>query len=172
MKKLMECVPNVSEGRNPATIEELAAVLRESAGVSLLDSSSDSDHNRSVFTYVGEPDAVLAATETFCHRAFDLIDMRMHTGCHPRLGAVDVVPFVPLRGMEMEEAISYAHRLGHAVGEMGVPVYFYEEAALNAERCNLADVRRGEYECLSDRLSEPSGRPDAGPASFNPRTGA
>lgn len=172
MNKLLECVPNVSEGRNRETIKALAAVLRAAPSVSLLDVSSDADHNRSVFTFVGEPEAVVSATEAFCRRAFELIDMTAHTGCHPRLGAVDVVPFVPLRGMEMEEAVSCAHRLGRAVGEMGVPVYFYEHAALSPERANLADVRRGEYECLPSRLAEPSGKPDAGPAAFNPRSGA
>ena len=168
----MECVPNVSEGRRRETVEELASLLRAVPGISLLDTSSDADHNRTVFTYVGEPEAVLQATEAFCRRAFDLVDMTLHTGGHPRLGAVDVVPFVPLRGMEMAEAVDCAHRLGQIVGEMGVPVYFYEEAALSPERRNLAEVRRGEYEGLRERLTESSGRPDAGPATFNPRSGA
>ncbi|NLE74396.1 MAG: glutamate formimidoyltransferase [Actinobacteria bacterium] len=172
MRRLMECVPNVSEGRNCQTITELASVLQTTPGISLLDSSSDIDHNRAVFTYVGEPEAMLAGTEAFCRRAFDLIDMTTHTGGHPRLGAVDVVPFVPLRGVEMAEAVDFAHRLGRAVGEMGVPVYFYEEAALSPQRRDLTDVRRGEYESLPSRLAEPSGRPDAGPATFNPRSGA
>ncbi len=168
----MECVPNVSEGCDSGIIDELASVLRVEPGLSLLDTSSDVDHNRTVYTYVGEPEAVLRGTESFCRRAFDLIDMTVHAGCHPRLGAVDVVPFVPLRGMEMAEAVECAHRLGETVGQMGVPVYFYEEAALSPDRCNLADVRRGEYEGLPGRLAEPSGRPDAGPAAFNPRSGA
>lgn len=170
--RLMECVPNVSEGRDANVIEELSRVIESAPGVALLDVSSDRDHNRSVFTYVGEPEAVLQASAALCRRAFELIDMRHHSGCHPRVGAVDVVPFVPLRATEMEEAVSCAHRLGAVVGAMGVPVYFYEAAALSSARRNLADVRRGEYESLDERLSLPLGRPDAGPAVFNPRTGA
>jgi glutamate formiminotransferase len=170
--KLLECVPNVSEGRDSEKIEALATLLSSSSGVALLDYSSDPDHNRSVFTYVGDPEKVLAATMEFCAEAYGLIDMRTHTGCHPRLGAVDVVPFVPLRGIEMEEAVHVAHALGEALGAMGVPVYFYEEAALRPERCNLADCRRGEYEKLAEHLCGPEGCPDAGPAEFNPRCGA
>lgn len=170
--RLMECVPNVSEGRDSKVIESLAEVLRTHPGVALLDVSSDKDHNRSVYTYVGDPDCVYSATLAFCERAFKLIDMTSHRGCHPRLGAVDVVPFVPLRGMTMDEAVTYAHRLGEAIGAMGVPVYFYEAAALVNERRNLATVRRGQYEMLAERLGLPEGRPDRGPAVFNPKTGA
>lgn len=170
--RLMECVPNVSEGRDSKVIESLAEVLRTYPGIALLDVSSDKDHNRSVYTYVGDPDCVYSATLAFCERAFALIDMTSHQGCHPRLGAVDVVPFVPLRGMTMDEAVTYAHRLGEAIGAMGVPVYFYEAAALVDERRNLATVRRGQYEMLAERLGLPEGRPDCGPAVFNPKTGA
>jgi glutamate formiminotransferase len=170
--KLLECVPNVSEGRDPEKIEALVEVLRSSSGVALLDYSSDADHNRSVFTYVGEPQKMLAATLDFCATAYDLIDMRAHVGCHPRLGAVDVVPFIPLKGMEKEEAVRVAHTLGEAIGAMGVPVYFYEDAARIPERSNLADVRRGEYERLEERLATPEGRPDAGPTDFDPQRGA
>lgn len=170
--KLMECVPNVSEGRDTGKVEELAALLRASPGISLLHVTSDVDHNRSVFTYLGEPRSLLSATSAFCALAFQLIDMRQHTGCHPRMGAVDVVPFVPLGGTGMDEAVALAHELGALVGAMGVPVYFYEEAALREERRNLADVRRGEYECLLERANGCGPAPDAGPHDFNPRSGA
>lgn len=166
--KLVECVPNVSEGRDASKIQELAELLRSWPGVSLAHVTSDADHNRSVFTYLGTPAAVLEATTAFCARAFELIDMREHEGCHPRMGAVDVVPFVPLGDTEMREAVELAHRLGQAVGEMGVPVYFYEEAALREDRRNLADVRRGEYECLSGRAAgrEAGEAADAGGAAL------
>ncbi|NLT35958.1 MAG: glutamate formimidoyltransferase [Gaiellales bacterium] len=170
--KVMECVPNVSEGRDLGKVGELADLLRASPGISLLHVTSDADHNRSVFTCLGEPRALLSAATAFCARAFELIDMRQHTGCHPRMGAVDVVPFVPLGGTTMVEAVAVAHELGEAVGAMGVPVYFYEEAALQEERRNLADVRRGEYECLPERANGCGPVPDAGPHDFNPRSGA
>ena len=170
--KLVECVPNVSEGRDPATVEAIAAAVRATPGVILLGVSSDPDHNRSVISYLGEPEAVLAATVALCLEAFDRIDMRAHTGCHPRLGSVDVVPFVPLGGVTTEEAVALARRLGERLGAEGIPVYYYEDAALLPERRNLADVRRGEYEGLQERLATVGGRPDAGPSTFNARAGA
>jgi len=170
--KLVECVPNVSEGRDSVNVEAIAAAVRATPGVILLGVSSDPDHNRSVISYLGEPEAVLAATVALCLEAFGRIDMRAHTGCHPRLGAVDVVPFVPLGGVSMEEAVALARRLGERLGAEGIPVYYYEDAALLPERRDLADVRRGEYEGLQERLLTDGGRPDAGPAVFNPRAGA
>ena len=170
--RLLECVPNVSEGRNQAIIRQLALALKTASGVELLDWSADADHNRSVFTYVGEPETVLAATQTLCRKAFGLIDMEKHRGAHPRLGAVDVIPFVPLRGVSNDEAVALARRLGEWIGEQGVPVYFYEEAATRPERQSLPDVRRGEYEGLAARIGTPEGAPDAGPAVFNARSGA
>jgi glutamate formiminotransferase / 5-formyltetrahydrofolate cyclo-ligase len=170
--RLMECVPNVSEGRDPVKVEAIVAEVRNAPGVILLGSSSDPDHNRSVISYLGEPEAVLSATVALCLKALEVIDMRLHTGGHPRLGAVDVIPFVPLGGVTVEEAVSVARSLGERLGAAGVPVYYYEEAALRPERRNLADVRRGEYEALQERLSTEAGRPDAGPSEFNPRTGA
>jgi len=170
--RLIECVPNVSEGRDAATIRRLMLALHTTAGVELLDCSSDSDHNRSIFTYIGEPEAVLKATQALCRDAFRLIDMREHQGAHPRLGAVDVIPFVPLRGVTKEEALSLARRLGEWIGEQGVPVYYYEDAATRPERVSLTDVRRGEYEGLAARMATTEGAPDAGPAEFNARSGA
>jgi glutamate formiminotransferase len=169
---LIECVPNVSEGRDAAVVERIVDAVRRSAGVKLLDWSADPDYNRAVITYAGEPEAVLAATQTLCREAFATIDMRGHQGAHPRLGAVDVVPFVPLRGVTNEEAVVLARRLGEWIGEQGVPVYYYQEAATRPERVALPDARRGEYEGLAARLATPEGRPDAGPAEFNARLGA
>lgn len=170
--KVIECVPNISEGRDRDKVEAVVDTIRSAPGVALLDYSSDADHNRSVITYVGEPEAVQAATVALCRKAFELIDMSAHSGGHPRMGAVDVVPFIPLRGVSEEEAVQLAHEVGRRIGELGAPVYFYEAAATRPERVNLADVRRGEYESLPEKLGNPDWVPDAGPAEFNPRTGA
>lgn len=170
--RLIECVPNVSEGRDQVIIRQLVLALKTASGVDLLDWSADADHNRLVLTYVGEPEAVLAATQALCRKAFQLIDMQKHQGAHPRLGAVDVVPFVPLRGVTNEQAVELARRLGEWIGEQGVPVYYYQDAATRPGRELLPDVRRGEYEGLAARLETPEGAPDAGPAVFNCRSGA
>jgi glutamate formiminotransferase / 5-formyltetrahydrofolate cyclo-ligase len=170
--RLIECVPNVSEGRDQAALERMAAVLRATPGVDLLDWSADADHNRSVWTYAGEPEAVLAATQALCLEAFACIDMRQHQGAHPRLGAVDVVPFVPVKGVGKAEAVDLAHRLGEWIGQQGVPVYYYQDAATRPERELLPDVRRGEYEGLAARIVTPEWAPDAGPAVFNACSGA
>ncbi|OFW60397.1 MAG: glutamate formimidoyltransferase [Actinobacteria bacterium RBG_16_64_13] len=170
--RVIECVPNVSEGRDQAIIRQIVLAVKVAHGVELLDWSADADHNRTVLTYVGEPEAVLTATEALCKAAFRLIDMQKHHGAHPRLGAVDVIPFVPLRGVTNEEAVSLARRLGEWIGEQGVPVYYYQEAATRPERESLPDVRRGEYEGLAARICSPEGEPDAGPAVFNARSGA
>jgi glutamate formiminotransferase / 5-formyltetrahydrofolate cyclo-ligase len=170
--KLVECVPNVSEGRDPVALERIVGAVKGSPGVELLDWSADPDHNRAVLTYVGEPESVLAATQALCLEAFAVIDMRTHEGAHPRMGAVDVVPFVPLRGVTSDEAVVLARRLGEWIGEQGVPVYYYQEAATRPERESLPDVRRGEYEGLAAKLATPEGSPDAGPAAFNARSGA
>ncbi len=170
--RLLECVPNVSEGRDAAVIERLTGAVRRTPGAELLDWSADADHNRAVLTYVGEPEAVLEATQALCREAFASIDMTRHEGAHPRLGAVDVIPFVPLRGVSGEEAVALARRLGDWIGQQGVPVYYYQDAATRPERQALPDVRRGEYEGLAARLATPEGAPDAGPAVFNARSGA
>lgn len=170
--RLIECVPNVSEGRDAAALDRIVGAVKEAQGVALLDWSADPDHNRTVLTYVGGPEAVLAATQALCREAFAVIDMRQHEGAHPRLGAVDVIPFVPLRGVTDEEGVALARQLGEWIGEQGVPVYYYQEAATRPERQSLPDVRRGEYEGLAAKLATPEGAPDAGPAEFNPRSGA
>jgi glutamate formiminotransferase len=170
--KILECVPNISEGRNLDLVEQVVEPLRQTAGVKLLDYSSDPDHNRSVLTYLGEPEAVLAATQAVALKALELIDMRGHHGSHPRMGAVDVAPFIPIRGINTAEAVDVARRFGQFLGDHGVPVYFYEDAATRPERVNLAAIRKGQYEALPKKLKDPAWTPDAGPAEFNPKAGA
>ncbi len=169
--KILECVPNFSEGRDPDFLRELEAVL-EQFPVEVLDLSMDADHNRADCSFLGEPDAVEACATAVTSRAVELIDMRRHTGAHPRMGAVDVVPFVPVRGMAMEEAVEIARRFGTAFADRhGIPVFFYEEACTSETRRNLADVRRGEYEGMADKLADPDWTVDAGPQAFNERSG-
>jgi glutamate formiminotransferase len=170
--KILECVPNFSEGRDPNFLRELEAAVRPFP-VKVLDLSRDPDHNRADMTILGEPAAVEEAAMAVACRAVDLLDMTKHKGSHPRMGAVDVVPFIPIRGMTMDEAVAIARRFGKLFGEAKrVPVFFYEDAAMSEARRNLADVRKGEYEALPKKLADPAWRVDAGPQEFNPRTGA
>ena len=169
--KILQCVPNFSEGRDPSFLNELELVLREFP-VKVLDLSMDADHNRADCTFLGEPDAVEACALAVASRAVELIDMRRHAGSHPRMGAVDVVPFVPIRGLTMAEAAAIAGRFGAAFAERhGIPVFFYEEAATSEARRNLVDVRRGEYEGMAEKLQDPAWTVDAGPQAFNERSG-
>jgi glutamate formiminotransferase len=171
--KILECVPNFSEGRDRSVIDRIVAEVRGVRGVKLLDVQSDPDHHRSVLTFLGESEAVERAALGAARKAVELIDMRQHKGSHPRLGAVDVVPFVPIHGSSMDDAIAAARRFGAALGQAcQVPVYYYEEAATSEARRNLADVRRGGYEGLAARLADPAWQPDAGPAVLNVRSGA
>ncbi|HZP97795.1 MAG TPA: glutamate formimidoyltransferase [Candidatus Limnocylindria bacterium] len=172
MAALVECVPNISEGRRAEVISEVAEAVAAVAGVRLLDQTSDADHNRSVFTFAGEPDAVLAAAHALADVALREIDMRAHAGAHPRLGAVDVVPFVPISGVTMDDCVVLARRFGHEVGERHqVPVYFYANAATRPERVKLGDIRNAvQYEGLAAALAT-THVPDAGPARFNERAG-
>ena len=172
MKQILLCEPNISEGRNQDVVEQVADAVRAVAGVKLIDYSSDPDHNRSVFTYLGEPEDVLEATKRLVAKAFELIDMRGHHGSHPRQGAVDVAGFIPVRGVESAEAVEIARRFGRFVGELGVPVYYYEDAATRPERKSLPDIRKGEYEALEAKLQQPEWAPDEGPAVFNAEVGA
>ena len=169
--RLLECVPNISEGRDLGKIASIAEEVRKHKGVKLLDYSSDKDHHRSVFTFIGEPEAIKDAAFSLAMKAIDLIDMRVHQGGHPRLGAVDVVPFVPIQGVEMEEVIQIAHEFGKGLGKRGIPIYFYEEAATSQERKDLPSIRKGEYEGLQEKLKDPKWKPDEGPDHFNPKTG-
>jgi glutamate formiminotransferase len=166
MKKIIECVPNFSEGHRKEIIDEIVGALASVEGVRVLDVQSDADHNRSVVTLVGDPEAVEEAAFQGIERAARLIDMDQHQGEHPRMGATDVVPFVPIAGVTMADCVEMARRLGERVGrELAIPVYLYEEAASRPERRNLADVRRGEYEGLKVEIeTDPHRAPDFGPA--------
>ncbi len=173
MDRIVECVPNFSEGRNRDVIDAITGEIRQVEGVMLLDVDPGEATNRTVVTFVGEPDAVLEAAFRAIRKAAELIDMSKHKGEHPRIGATDVCPFVPVSGVTMEDCVQLAHRLGKRVGEeLGIPVYLYEEAATRPERRNLADIRKGEYEGLPEKLKDPEWKPDYGPAEFNPKTGA
>ena len=164
-QKLVECIPNFSEGRRPEVIEAIVCTIQAVTGVLVLNSSSDPDHNRSVVTFVGTPEAVGEAAFRAIHIASTLIDLDSHQGTHPRLGATDVVPFVPLAGATMEECVEMARQVGKRVGdELGIPVYLYEAAATRPERARLEHVRKGEYEALKVSISkDPERAPDYGP---------
>jgi len=173
VKPLIECVPNFSEGRDSRVIDQIVDAVRSVDGVTVLDVSPGASANRTVVTFVGAPEPVIEAAFRAIKTAAELIDMRQHHGTHPRLGATDVCPLVPLSGISMEETAAYAHQLARRVGEeLGIPVYCYEAAATRPERKNLANIRAGEYEGLPDKLQDPEWQPDYGPAVFNPRTGA
>ena len=172
MKKVLLCEPNISEGIDLALVEEVIGEVRQFDEIRILDVSSDANHNRSVFTYMGDPQAVLLATQKLAAKALERIDMRAHHGSHPRMGAVDVAPFIPVRGMEIPEAVEVARQFGRFIGSLGVPVYYYEEAAMRPERQKLPDIRKGQYEALPDKMRDPAWAPDEGPAVFNPRAGA
>lgn len=166
--RLIECVPNISEGRNPEKIKEISDVVETVSGVKLLDVDPGNATNRTVITFVGEPEQVIEAAFLLIKKASELIDMRKHSGAHPRFGATDVCPLVPISGISLEETAQYAHQLGKRVGaELGIPGYFYEKAALEEKRINLASCRSGEYEGLKEKLSDPNWKPDFGPDTYS-----
>ena len=167
---LIECVPNFSEGRRQDVIRAIAAEIAAVTGVHVLDVASDGDHNRSVITFVGPPDGVVEAAFRAAARAVATIDLEQHRGAHPRIGAVDVIPFIPLRDATLENCAGLARRLGQRIGDdLQIPVYLYEAAATRPERTNLADIRRGEYEGLKRSLgTDPARDPDYGPARLGP----
>ncbi|EGW38500.1 glutamate formimidoyltransferase [Desulfosporosinus sp. OT] len=165
MAKIVECIPNISEGKRLDVVEEIIAEIKKVPGVLLLDYSSNADHNRTVITFIGEPEGVKEAAWKLICKAAEMIDLDQHQGEHPRMGATDVVPFVPVQGVTMEECVELAASLGKRVGEeLGIPVYLYEHAATRPERKNLADVRRGQYEGLKETITEPKRTPDFGPS--------
>ena len=167
-KQLVECVPNISEGRDIAKIEEIAHTVETVEGVKLLDIDPGKATNRTVVTFVGEPNAVIEAAFRLIKKASELIDMSKQSGEHPRFGATDVCPLVPISGITLDETAAYAHKLGERVGkELGIPGYFYENAAKSEKRINLANCRSGEYEGLSKKLIDKEWHPDFGPAEFN-----
>jgi glutamate formiminotransferase len=168
MTQLIECIPNFSEARRPEIIDQIIAAIASVDGASLLDRSSDLDHNRTVLTFAGVPAAVEEAAFRAIKTAAELIDLNQHRGAHPRIGATDVCPFVPLSEITMGECVELAKRLGQRVGsELSIPVYLYEAAATRPERANLENVRRGQYEGLKTEIkSDPNRKPDFGPAKL------
>jgi glutamate formiminotransferase len=171
---LIECVPNFSEGRLPEVLDEIVHAIGQIDGITLLDHSRDETHNRSVVTFAGAAEPVVRAATAAVGRAIQLIDMEKHTGAHPRIGAVDVIPFVPLGATRLEECVDLARRFGEQIAKLfDIPVYLYGEAALRPERRRLADVRRGQYEGLKAEIGQnPEREPDFGPARLHPRGGA
>lgn len=173
MPRLIESVPNYSEGRRLDVVDRLAAAAGSVSGAHLLDRTSDASHNRSVLTLAGEPDPVIAALERTVEVAVREIDMGRHRGEHPRIGAVDVVPFVPLADTTLEDCVGYARSFASRVADrFGIPVFLYAAAAARPDRVKLADVRRGQYEGLRDEISTPERAPDFGPARVHPTAGA
>ena len=172
MKKLIECVPNFSEGRDLAVIEQITAEIKAVDGISLLDVDPGASTNRTVVTFVGEPEPVVEAAFRAIRKASELIDMSQHSGAHPRMGATDVCPMIPISGITFDECIIYARMLGNRVGEeLGIPVYLYEKAATADNRKNLAVLRAGEYEAFADKIYKEEWKPDFGPQEFNARAG-
>ena len=173
MERIVECVPNFSEGRNEGFIKEITDTIEAVAGVKLLDVDPGADTNRTVVTMVGSPQNVAEAAFQAVKRAAQLIDMRQHRGAHPRFGATDVVPFVPVSGVTMDDCVKLAGQVGKRIGEdLGIPVYLYEHAASRPERRNLSRVRTGEYEGLAEKLADDEWQPDFGPSTFNAEAGA
>jgi glutamate formiminotransferase len=169
---IIECIPNISEGRRQDVIDACAAAVR-GAGVHLLDVKPDASHNRTVFSFAGNAESVRAAVLALFATAVPAIDLRQHTGEHPRMGAVDVTPFVPIEGVTMAECVALARTVGAEIAErFALPVYLYEEAAAAPARRNLEDIRRGEFEGLAEKMQKPEWRPDFGPAAPHPTAGA
>jgi glutamate formiminotransferase len=173
MSRVVECVPNFSEGRRRDVIDAIAEEVRRTPGVRLLDVQADESHNRCVLSFVGDLEAVSAAALAAARRAVDLIDMRVHQGEHPRLGAVDVIPLVPIAGVTMDDCVAAARELGRRIWEeLRVPVYFYAEAATRPERRRLPDIRKGEFEGLAAKMADPAWMPDVGDPQPHPTAGA
>jgi glutamate formiminotransferase len=174
MARLIECIPNISEGRRDDVVAAIAAAAVKAApGVVLLDRTSDPDHNRSVLTFLGDGEPLVAAMTALVEASLGAIDLRSHKGAHPRLGAVDVIPFVPVRGATAAECVVLAKSLGKTLAErFSLPVYLYEDAASSAERQNLATIRKGEFEGLAKKMQDPAWKPDFGPSAPHPSGGA
>src|ERR1700693_5313303 len=174
MKRLVECVPNFSEGRDALKVDAIVSAMREAPGVYLLDRESDSDHNRSVVTLAGEPEAMAEAALRGVGKAAELIDLTKHSGAHPRMGATDVVPFIPIEGITIEDCVVLAKKVGRETWErFRIPVYFYEAAAQRPERTNLENIRKGQFEGLREEVPRnPDRAPDVGDARLHPTAGA
>ena len=172
MNKIIECVPNFSEGRDKAKIEKIVEPFRTRAGVKLLDYSNDEDHNRMVVTVVGEPEPLKQALLEAIGVATEVIDLRVHQGQHPRMGAVDVVPFIPIRNTTMDECIALSKEVGAEIASrFGIPVFLYEKSASAPHRENLAAIRKGEFEGMAEKIHQPEWKPDFGPAERHPSAG-
>jgi glutamate formiminotransferase len=171
---LLECVPNISEGRNPANVDDVVAAICNVPGTLLLDRTSDTDHNRSVITFAGPPDAVAEAAFAAVAKACELIDLNQHRGVHPRIGALDVLPFVPVQGLTLQDCVPIARRVGERIwNELGIPIYFYEAAAVHPDRVKLENIRRGQFEDLRYALLvDESRQPDLGGPALHPTAGA
>ncbi len=163
---------NISEGSNLQTLDACKAAVLSVEGVELIDFNADADHNRTVFTFKGEAYDVLEAAKRLAQKAIELIDMTTHTGSHPRMGAVDVAPFIPVKGIEVAEAVEIAKQFGAYVGSLGMPVFYYEEAATCEARKSLVAIRKGQYEALAEKMTKPEWKPDEGPHAFVPKSGA
>lgn len=173
MKKIIECVPNISEGRNQEIIDACAEAVKRVKGVTLLDVDPGKSTNRTVFTFVGDPESIIDGAFEFTKKAYELIDMTTHQGEHPRMGAVDVCPFIPVANVSIEECVEVSKKFGERVGkELNLPVYLYEEASSNPARKSLKQIRAGEYEAVKDRIYMQEWKPDYGPAEFIPKFGA
>jgi glutamate formiminotransferase len=173
MRTIIECVPNISEGRDSGRVGEIADAVRAVPGVRLLDVSSDTSHNRSVLTLVGDAPALRSGVVALFEAAVPRIDLRTHRGEHPRMGAVDVVPFIPIRGASVEECVALSREVGAEVaGRFGIPVYLYEDSATAENRRNLADIRKGQFEGFAAKMQDAAWKPDFGPAQPHPSAGA
>jgi glutamate formiminotransferase len=173
VRKIVECIPNFSEGRRTEVIDQIIAAIKSVPGAVLLDRESDPNHNRSVITYVAEPDVVVDSAIAAAAKAAELIDLNKHSGEHPRMGATDVIPFVPIAGVAMDECVALARSCGERMwSELGIPVYLYEKAATRPERENLANVRKGQFEAIRDEIATNEGRrPDFGDPIVHPTAG-
>lgn len=172
MARLVQCVPNFSEGRDEKKLEKILDEIRSVEEVKLLDYSMDKDHNRSVVTFIGEPEAVVEAAYNACKKAAELIDLQNHTGEHPRMGATDVIPLIPISDVTMDDCVEYSKELGKRIGEeLNISVYLYEKSASSPERENLAKVRKGQYEAMGEKLKSEGWAPDFGPSELNKTAG-
>ncbi|MBS6534684.1 glutamate formimidoyltransferase [Peptoniphilus harei] len=172
MDKILMAEVNISEGTNADVINQVKEAFLSVDGIEVVDIDSDKDHNRTVFTYKGSPENVLESTKRLAKKAVELIDMTKHKGSHPRMGAVDVVPFIPVREMTTEDCVEIAKEFGKYLGSLGVPVYFYEDAQEKEYRKSLPKIRKGQYEALEEKMKDEAWTPDEGPKEFNPKSGA
>lgn len=171
-KKIVECVPNFSEGRDREAMEKIVEPFRAVSGVKLLDYQSDKDHNRMVVTVIGEPEPLKEAVVAAVGKAVELIDLRTHEGQHPRMGATDVIPFIPIKHVDMTEAVEISKEVASQVSEQyGLPVFLYEESATSPHRKNLAAIRKGEFEGMAEKIKQPEWQPDYGPPRVHPSAG-